>query len=827
MSEQRNEKYDPSLIEPKWQKFWESTGAFCAVGDGKRPKYYLLEMLPYPSGKIHMGHVRNYTIGDAAARFRWMKGFDIMHPIGWDAFGLPAENAAIQKGIHPAKWTYQNIAEMRRQLKRLGLSYDWDREIATCHEKYYKWEQWFFNRLLDKGVVYRKKSYVNYCPDCETVLANEQVVSGKCWRCGSVVEQKELEQWCFRITDYAEELLRDLDKLEEGWPERVVTMQRNWIGRSEGARVEFELPDGRKLEVFTTRPDTLYGVTFLSVAPEHPLVSDILSRDGVDELRAFVEDVLREGMISRTSEESEKRGMYLGIDAIHPLTGEKIPVFVANFVVMSYGTGAVMAVPAHDTRDFAFAKKHGLPIKVVIKPKDKDLDPSSMSDAYTEPGVMVDSGPFTGMDSTEGISAVTSELSKIGKGGPAVSYRLRDWGVSRQRYWGAPIPVIYCGSCGVVPVPDDQLPVKLPEDVEFTGKGGNPLAAVKSFVNTKCPCCGAPAKRETDTLDTFVESSWYFLRYLCPRLDTAMVDKESVSFWMPVDMYIGGIEHAVGHLIYARYFTKLMRDEGLIDLDEPFKRLITQGMVLKDGEKMSKSKGNVVDPDDMIEKYGADTTRLFTLFAAPVERDLEWNERGVEGAYRFINRVWRLTFEVWPKVSGASDPSAASSGRALEIRRKTHKTLKKVTLDIEKFRFNTAISAVMELTNDLYAARDSLSDAGVQAAFREALYLLPLMLYPMAPHVCAELYEYTTGKKDIHSVSWPEFDPSLAVEDEVVFAVQVNGKLRGQVKAPKEASKEDVEALARKDSKVSAHLSGKKVIKVIFVPGRLINFVVK
>ena len=693
-------RYDPQQVETKWQKFWEEKRVFEVDEDPHKPKYYLLEMFPYPSGRLHMGHIRNYSIGDVLARYKRMQGFNVLHPMGWDAFGLPAENAAIEHGVHPAKWTYENIAYMKKQLKRMGFSYDWRREIATCDPSYYKWEQLFFIKMYERGLAYRSFSEVNWCPGCETVLANEQVVNGRCWRCGSEVGKKELQGWFLKITAYAEELLRDCEKLLGGWPEKVITMQKNWIGRSEGLEVDFPL-EGREgsIRIFTTRPDTIFGVTFMVLAPEHPLVEELVrGTERETEVREFVRRVKRQSVTVRSSEEVEKEGVFLGAYCINPLNGERIPVWTANFVLMEYGTGAIMAVPAHDQRDFEFAKKYGLPIKVVIRPKDRELRAEDLSEAYTGDGIMVNSGAFDGMSNREAMRKISDLVEARGIGKRTVNYRLRDWGISRQRYWGAPIPIIYCPSCGPVPVPEEELPVQLPLEVEITGKGGSPLAQVEAFVSARCPRCGGPGRRETDTMDTFVESSWYFLRYCSPQREEGPFD-ERVKYWMPVDQYIGGVEHAVLHLLYARFFTKVLRDLGYLEFDEPFSRLLTQGMVIKDGAKMSKSRGNVVDPDDMIARYGADTTRLFILFAAPPEKDLDWKEEGVEGCFRFLNRLWRLFYEVEPKLKGESGGFREDG----EFRRRIHMARKKVTEDIERFHFNTAIAHLMEWVNYLYA----------------------------------------------------------------------------------------------------------------------------
>ncbi len=861
------EKYDFAAIEEKWQKVWEERKTFKAVdNDPSRPKYYVLEMFPYPSGRIHMGHVRNYSIGDVIARFRKMRGENVLHPMGWDAFGLPAENAAIKHGTHPAKWTYENIAYMRQQLKRMGLSYDWDREFATCDPEYYRHEQRFFIEMLERGLAYRKKTLVNWCEGCQTVLANEQVEDGLCWRCGTEVVQKEMEGWFFKITAYAEELLRDIEKLKGKWPERVLTMQINWIGKSEGAEVEFPI-EGREEEirVFTTRPDTLYGVTFVSLSPEHPLALELVRGTKLEkELLALREEVRRE---RRKIEEGtfEKKGLFLNAYALHPLTGERLPIFAANFVLMEYGTGAVMAVPAHDQRDFEFAKKYGLPIKVVIKPKDRDLVPEEMEGAYEDPGVMVNSGPFDGLPSEEGKKAVTKYLEEKGLGQARVTYRLRDWGVSRQRYWGCPIPVVYCEKCGIVPEKIENLPVVLPLEAQLDEAGRSPLPRLESFLKTTCPKCGGPAWRETDTFDTFVESSWYFARFACPKAEEPL-DKEKVAFWLPVDQYIGGIEHAILHLLYARFFTKVLRDLGYLDLDEPFERLLTQGMViketyrcpkhgwlypeevsaegtcLKDGcgekviigrsEKMSKSKCNVVDPDAMIKRYGADTVRLFMLFAAPPERDLEWSDQGIEGAHRFLQRVFRMVTENLEALATVKPYQGGQEGlskRLKALRRKTHQTIRKVTQDIEeRYHFNTAIAAVMELVNEIYdVLGQKKEEEHLWSVVREAVEAVLLLLAPMSPHLCEELWARLGHEGLISEAPWPVWDEEVAKAEEITIAVQVNGKLRDQVQVPAEADENTVKEAALSSPKVKRHLEGKEIKKVIYVPGRLINFVAR
>ncbi len=814
-------KYDPQAIELKWQRYWEEKGIFRVEEDPSKPKYYLLEMFPYPSGRLHMGHIRNYSIGDVVARYKRMQGFNVLHPMGWDAFGLPAENAAIEHGVHPARWTYDNIAYMRKQLKRMGFSYDWDREFATCDPSYYRWEQLFFLKMYERGLAYRRKAEVNWCPGCETVLANEQVEAGRCWRCGSEVEKRQLEGWFFKITDYAEELLEWCDRLLEGWPERVITMQKNWIGKSHGVEVDFPLEDGgRSIRVFTTRVDTIYGATFMVLAPEHPLVEELSQgTPQEEEVRRFVERVKRQDLIERSSEGAEKEGVFLGVYCRNPMTGRRMPVWTANFVLMEYGTGAIMAVPAHDQRDFEFAKKYGLDIVVVIRPPDRELRPEEMEEAYIEDGIMVNSGPFDGMPNREAIERIAELLEERGIGRRTVNYRLRDWGISRQRYWGAPIPIIYCPRCGTVPVPEEDLPVELPLDVKITGKG-SPLEQLESFVRTRCPRCKGEARRETDTMDTFVESSWYFARYCCPDNHEAPFD-ERVKYWMPVDQYIGGIEHAVLHLLYARFFTKVLRDLGFLDFDEPFRRLLTQGMVIKDGAKMSKSKGNIVDPDDMIARYGADTTRLFILFAAPPEKDLDWKEEGVEGCFRFLQRLWRLFQEAIPRAKDET-PQGELSPQEAEFRRRTHRAIKKVTEDIERFHFNTAIAAVMEWTNYLY---DALKQEVSPALWHEALRTLCLLLHPFVPHITEELWVAIGMEPSLIDQPWPRYDPKAVKAEEILIVVQVNGKVRDRIMVPADAPEEEIKRRALETPGVKRHTEGKQIRRVIYVPGRLVNVV--
>jgi len=834
-------KYNPDDVEQKWQKHWNEGGHFKVEVDPSKKKYYVLEMFPYPSGRLHMGHVRVYTIGDAIARMRRMSGENILHPMGWDAFGMPAENAAIKHNTHPAGWTYSNIDAMRAQLKRMGYSHDWDREVTTCNPEYYRWEQLFFLKFLEKGLAYRKNSPQNWCPSCHTVLANEQVEEGCCWRCDTPVEQKDLTQWFLKITDYAEELLDDLKLLEGSWPDRVMTMQRNWIGKSVGAEIDFPLetpaPSADKITVFTTRQDTVFGATFMSLAAEHPLVAELIKdKPQQAEVEAFVDKVRNMDRIVRTAEDLEKEGVFTGAYCLNPMTGAKMPIYVANFVLMGYGTGAVMAVPAHDQRDFEFARKYDLPMKAVIVPeKDATLDPAAMDAAYSDPGFLVDSGEFTGLANGEAKERIADALEASGKGKRSVNYRLRDWNVSRQRYWGAPIPVIYCDECGVVPVPEKDLPVRLPLDVKTREDGRSPLPDYEAFVNTTCPKCGKPARRETDTFDTFFESSWYFIRYACAREDQKPFDEEAVKYWLPVDQYIGGIEHAILHLLYSRFFVKALRDLGFISFDEPFKRLLTQGMVIKDGTKMSKSKGNVVDPDEMVRRYGADTVRVFSLFAAPPEKDLDWSDTGIEGAARFLSRLWRLVQEELPEVLMEAPPCVHVDEAELvalpplykELRRREHAMVEKVGADArERFQFNTAIAAVMEMLNFMFANIDELKTrTEATKIVSSAVSSILTVLSPMAPHICEELWSEMGHDALLVNQPWPVFDPKALVQDEIEVVIQVNGKLRGKITVPKEASKAEVEQLAMENEGVTRHIEGLTVRKVIVVPGKLVNVV--
>ncbi|MCR5176882.1 MAG: leucine--tRNA ligase, partial [Anaerovibrio sp.] len=779
------EKYMPQKIEKKWQAKWLESKAYKTEMDPKKPKYYTLEMFPYPSGNLHMGHVRNYSIGDVLARFKTMEGYNVIHPMGFDAFGMPAENAAIQRGVKPSDWTYSNMDNMKRQQREMGLSYDWDREVATCRPDYYKWTQWLFELFYKRGLAYKKKAYVNWCDTCGTVLANEQVIDGLCWRCDHEVVKKDLSQWFFKITDYADVLLKDLDLLK-GWPERVKIMQDNWIGRSEGLEFDFEIPALKeKLSVYTTRPDTAYGVTFVALAAEHPLVEKICEAnpDKAEEIRNFVKKVQSQSDIERTSSESEKEGVGTGVYVINPFNGNKAEIWVTNYVLADYGTGAVMGVPSEDQRDWMFAKKYNLDIIITLQPKDKELHLEDMTEAYVDKaGVLVNSGEFDGQDIKSAMKGIMDKAEKEGFGKRRVNYRLRDWLISRQRYWGAPIPVIYCEDCGEQLVPEDQLPVMLPENVNFEAGAVSPLAQCEEFVNCTCPKCGKPAKRETDTMDTFICSSWYYLRYTDPKNDKMPFDKEKVNYWAPVDQYIGGIEHAILHLLYSRFFTKVLRDEGLVDFDEPFSNLLTQGMVLKDGSKMSKSKGNVVSPEEIINQYGADTARLFIMFAAPVERDLDWSDEGVAGSFRFLNRVWRIISQFEDKIKSAPDDydKTLLNDAEKELRCVLHSTIKKVTEDIrDRFMFNTAISSIMELVNEFYKFQnDDKVNAGL---VREVSLNLMKMLAPFAPHMTEELWSILIGEGSVHSQKWPAYDEAATVKAEVEIVLQINGKVRDRI----------------------------------------------
>ena len=814
--------YKPKEIEAFAQKMWQEKGTFKALEDKDKEKFYCLAMFPYPSGKLHMGHVRNYTIGDVISRFQKMQGKNVMQPMGWDAFGLPAENAAIKNKVPPAAWTYENIRYMREQLKRLGFAYDWDRELATCEPDYYRWEQWLFTRLFEKGIAYKKTAGVNWCPTDQTVLANEQVVDGKCWRCDTAVERKEISQWFMKITDYADELLDGLDQLDN-WPEQVRTMQRNWIGRSEGVELQFEVEAENALSVYTTRPDTLMGVTYVAIAPEHALAKKSALNNAA--LQSFIDECKTTSVAEADMATMEKKGMATGLMAKHPITGELVPIWVANFVLIAYGSGAVMSVPAHDSRDFEFAREYDLPIKPVIYPNDGS-DLSLTDDAYVEKGVLKNSGEFDGLTSEQAFDAIAEKLQSINKGEKQVNFRLRDWGVSRQRYWGTPIPIVNCDNCGTVAVPEDQLPVLLPEDVDFSEGVGSPIKKMPEFYETTCPSCGGKAERETDTFDTFFESSWYYARYACPGADK-MLD-ERADYWAPVDQYIGGIEHAVLHLLYARFFHKLMRDEGLLSSDEPFSSLLTQGMVLKDGTKMSKSKGNTVDPQGLIDKYGCDTVRLFTMFAAPPEQSLEWADSGVDGAYRFINRLWRLAQSHLEHAEVPIKPELLDEQQLnkeqKQIRLRVHQTLKKVSDDIgRRYTFNTAIAAVMELINDLIKFEDE-TEAGYNV-MREAIEITLLMLQPIIPHITNHLWNELGHSGLIADSAWPAIDETALVKDEIELVVQVNGKLRSKITVAVDADNAAIEEVALGDDKVKVSIGESTIRKVIVVPKRLVNIV--
>ena len=831
-------KYDFKSIEAKWQKYWEANKSFKAERDTSKKKYYLLEMFPYPSGRIHMGHVRNYAIGDAVARFMRMRGLNVLHPIGWDAFGLPAENAAIQNNTHPAQWTKENITTMQAQLKSLGFSYDWDREIATCRPEYYRWNQWCFLKFLEKGLVYRKNSQVNWCESCQTVLANEQVIDECCWRCDGEVTQRFQEGWFLKITDYADRLLEGCKGLTKGWPEQVLTMQSNWIGKSYGAEVDFQVKGkDESIRVFTTRPDTLYGATFMVLAPEHPLTFS-LSRgtEQAELVDEFIKNVKQEDKISRTSEKGEKEGVFTGAYVVNPLNGEDIPVWSANFVLMDYGTGAIMSVPAHDQRDLDFARKYGLTVRVVIEPPEDSLDALTMTEAFSVDGTMVCSDSFDGLFGNEARRKVCDYLEEKKLGKSTVNYRLRDWGVSRQRYWGTPIPIVHCDDCGLIPVPENQLPVKLPLDVELGDRGRSPLTTLAEFIETECPKCNKPARRETDTLDTFVCSSWYFYRYTSPHNNRAAFDKYDADYWMPVDQYIGGIEHAILHLLYSRFFHLVFEDMGLVKSAEPFSNLLTQGMVIKDGAKMSKSKGNVVDPEEIIETHGADTARLFILFAAPPIKDLEWSSQGVEGCSRFLKRVWRIFEDFVEEIKTAksvSEDYEAGAKELRELRRMAHVTIRRVTEDIQiRMQFNTAIAAIMELVNHLYSFRDewtSLKEKSdeARAVLREAFDILILLLSPFAPHIAEEMWSRLGYKMSLGFVSWPVFNEVLTQTEEMLIVVQVNGKVRHRIMVPTSADEEAVKARVLDDPKIREQTKDKEVRKIIVVPGKLVNIVAK
>ena len=835
----RDERYDAQSVESKWFERWQQDSLlYAAESNSTKPKYYVLEMLPYPSGALHMGHVRNYAIGDALARYTWMNGKNVLHPMGWDSFGLPAENAAISNNTPPREWTLRNIANMKAQMKRLGFAYDWTREVTTCLPDYYRWNQWFFLKFYERGLAYRKKSRVNWCPQCATVLANEQVVNGCCWRHEeTLVEQRDLEQWFLRITNYSEELLRDLDKLGN-WPEKVRTMQRNWIGRSEGALIDFSLDGaagrtGSKIPVFTTRVDTIYGATSVQLAPEHPLVADLTT--GNAGLGAQVDQMMSEQRKAKEAGdigEIEKHGVNTGRFAINPYNQERVPIWVANYILMDYGTGAIMSVPAHDERDHEFAKKYELPIRQVIQPRPGSEAGQSQIDVQQAPftttdGTLVNSGPFTGLACEQALKQMAQHAEKQGFGKATITYRLKDWGISRQRYWGTPIPILYCDKHGIVPVPEKDLPVMLPENVDITLTGGSPLGRVPEFLNTTCPKCGGPARRETDTMDTFVDSSWYFYRYTDAHNDKAPFDSKTAGYWFPIDQYIGGVEHAILHLIYSRFWTKVMRDMGLVENDEPVERLFTQGMVIKDGAKMSKSLGNVVSPDEMVARYGADAARLYSLFAAPPDRDLDWQDTGIEGIQRFLGRVYRFVVRHAKPQGRATAPDGNLSPEARRIRRKLHQTIKRVSDDFQgRWHFNTCIAAIMELVNELYGVEENI--ARIPASLLSDVQRnLVLLLHPFAPYVTSELWEMLGERKDLLRAPWPKYDPALAKEEEIEIPIQVNGKLRSKIVVSADADQNTIQQTAQSDEKLKAAIRGKQIVKVIVVPGKLVNVVVK
>ncbi len=821
------ERYDFQAIEKKWQDYWAENDVFRTEEDSSKEKYYVLEMFPYPSGKLHMGHVRNYSIGDVTARYMRMKGFNVLHPMGWDSFGLPAENAAIKHGIRPDNWTWDNIAEMREQFKSLGLSYDWEREVATCHPDYYRWMQWIFIQFFNRGLAYKKKNPVNWCPSCQTVLANEQVVDGKCERCKTPVGKKELSQWYLKITDYAQRLLDDLDKLT-GWPEKVKLMQKNWIGRSEGAEVTFTIEGfEKKLQIYTTRPDTLFGATFMVMAPEHPYVKELVEgteyQKAVDE---FIDKLQYLSDIDRSSTTLEKEGCFIGRYALNPLNGKKIPIYIANYVLMDYGTGAIMAVPAHDTRDFDFARKYGLEIIPVVDPKNPDIDLNDLQEACPGEGTLINSGQFDGLGNKEAMKKIIAYMEEKGIGKGTVNFRLRDWLISRQRYWGAPIPMIYCEDCGWVPEKEENLPVMLPTDVEFTGKGQSPLTTSSTFGDAVCPKCGKPARREMDTMDTFLDSSWYFLRYTDPKNESRPFDREKADYWMNVDQYIGGVEHAILHLLYARFFTKVFHDMGMISAEEPFENLLTQGMVLKDGAKMSKSVGNIVSPADIIKKYGSDTARLFILFAAPPDRDLDWSDTGVEGSYKFLNRVWRMVLEIIEN-SEADEKASVSSDDDRSLNYEMNKTIKRVSDSFAtgRFSFNTAISSIMELVNEMYRCKQSA--APNYPLLRETAEKLVLVLSPFVPHICEEMWQKLGHQTSVYYESWPAYDEEALMLDTVEIVVQINGRVKMKAMVESGLSREELTEKMMADEKVRELTDGKNVTKVIAVPGKLINIVVR
>ena len=830
MSVHRDVKYDFKKIEDKWQKIWQDEKTFKTEDDFSKEKYYVLEMFPYPSGKLHMGHVRNYSIGDAIARIKKMQGFNVLHPMGFDSFGLPAENAAIKNNVEPSEWTEKNTKEMEEQLDKLGFSYDWDREVSTCRPDYYRWMQWIFIQFYKKGLAYKKENPVNWCPSCKTVLANEQVVNGECERCKSTVGKKNLSQWYLKITDYADELLKDLDKLED-WPDKVKTMQKNWIGKSIGAEISFDIVDfDEKLKVFTTRADTVFGVTYMVISPEHPFVKDLIK--GRPEEKAaldYIEEVSHKNDIERSSTVAEKTGVFIGRYAVNPITGREIPIFISDYVLMGYGTGAIMAVPAHDQRDFDFAKKFNLDIVPVVEPNDSNINVNNLTESFVAEGKMINSGEFNGLDNREAIEKVIDYITEKGIGKKTINYRLRDWLISRQRYWGTPIPMVNCPKCGWVPEKEENLPILLPKDVEFTGKGESPLATSKDFANCKCPVCGGDAKRELDTMDTFLDSSWYFLRYCDPHNENMPFSKEKTDYWMSVDQYIGGVEHAILHLLYSRFFQKVFRDLGLVSNDEPFKRLLTQGMVNKDGKKMSKSIGNVVSPDEIIKKYGADTARLFILFAAPPEKELDWSDEGVEGSYRFLNRVYRLAIETVERINDEQNNSKAQDDKKnsddKELLLMMNAAIKKVTEDAGgRFNFNTAISSIMELVNECYRYKEL--DHARTDLLVDAVKNVVILLYPFAPHIAEEMWEsFDSGR--LGDQPWPSYDESALERDEVEIVVQINGKIKKKLMVDSKLDKKGLEDFVMANENVIAHIEGKNVIKVIPIPGRLVNIVVK
>jgi len=820
-------KYNANVIEKKWQKIWEERDSFHVTEDPDKKKYYTLVMYPYPSGKLHMGHLRNYAIGDVVARSKKMEGYNVLHPMGYDAFGLPAENAAIEHGAEPGKWTHENMDEMDRQLKTMGISYDWDRKVYSCDPEYMKWMQWIFIQFFKKGIAYKKDTDVNWCPSCKTVLANEQVWQGACERCKTEVVRKKLSQWNFRITDYAERLLENIDTKLDGWPDSVRTMQRNWIGKSKGANITFPIEDSDKIiEVFTTRADTLYGVTFMVLSPEHPFVEELISgTENEDEARAYIAECAKKTEIERTAEGKEKTGVFINRYCTNRLNGRRVPIYIADYVLMGYGTGAVMGVPAHDQRDFDFATKFGLDIIPTIQPEDPDVDPNNLKEAFLAEGKVINSGEFNGMDWHDAISAVEKLLEEKGWGHHTITYRMRDWIISRQRYWGCPIPMIYCEDCGWVPEKEENLPVMLPTDVEFTGTGDSPITTSPTFQQgVTCPCCGKPARREVDTMDTFLDSSWYFLRYCDNKNTKEAFSKEKADYWMDVDQYIGGIEHATMHLLYARFFQMVLHDLGLTSYEEPFRNLLTQGMVIKDGRKMSKSIGNVVSPEEIIGKYGADTARLFILFAAPPERELDWTDAGVEGSYRFINRVYRMVYDFTEEYGNGSVDYEVRNDADKDLVYKINYTIKKVSEDIARFSFNTAISAIMELVNAMHKYKEG--DVNTEL-FRFAIKTLIVILSPLTPHVCEEMWQYIGGEGLVYDQTWPEYDESALVLDTIEIVVQVNGKLKDKMNIASDAGKEDMEKAAMESDKVKDAIDGKNVVKVICVPGKLVNIVAK